>query len=63
MQVFFQLGLPVPAQEAEISPVDAILSVFSVKEDTKLLYGKLGQELTALHKAYGANDTGQLIPL
>jgi hypothetical protein len=51
LQIFFQLGLPVPAQEAQISPVDAIISVFSSKEDTKLMYGKLGQELTALHKA------------
>lgn len=51
VQLFFQLGLPVPAQQAEISPVDSIVAAFSLKEDTGLSSGKLGQELLAVREA------------
>lgn len=51
MQLFFQLGLPVPAQQAELSPVDSIVTAFSVKEDTGLSSGKLGQELLTVQEA------------
>ncbi len=51
IQLFFQLGLPVPAQQADLSPVDAIVAVFSRKEDTHLISGKLGQELLAMREA------------
>ena len=46
--VLFQLGWPVPASEASISPVERIVTVFSHEEDTELQHGKLGQELKTL---------------
>lgn len=45
IQALFQLGWPVPATEAAISPVDRIVTVFSHEENTQLQHGKLGQEL------------------
>ncbi len=48
LQLLFQLGLPVPAKEAAISPVDKIVPVFSHEENTELENGKLGQELNTV---------------
>ena len=48
LQLLFQLGLPVPAKEAAISPVDKIVTVFSHEENTELEHGKLGQELNTV---------------
>lgn len=50
-QLFFQLGLPLPAKDAQISPVDSIVCAFSLKEDTHLSSGKLGQELIVIQQA------------
>ncbi|MCI8633567.1 MAG: hypothetical protein HFE64_08845 [Lachnospiraceae bacterium] len=48
IQALFQLGWPVPATEAAISPVDRIVTVFSHEENTELQHGKLGQELKTI---------------
>lgn len=48
IQALFQLGWPVPATEAAISPVDRIVTVFSHEENTQLQHGKLGQELKTM---------------
>ncbi len=48
IQLLFQLGWPVPARAARISPVDRIVTVFSHEEDTQLQHGKLGQELKTI---------------
>lgn len=48
LQLLFQLGWPVPAESAALSPVDRIVTVFSHEEDTKLQHGKLGQELKTI---------------
>lgn len=49
-QLLFQLGWPVPAQEASISLVDRIVTVFSHEENTALQHGKLGQELKTMRQ-------------
>jgi len=56
IQVFFQLGLPVPAKKATISPVSSIFSVFSSEESTELFQGKLGRELTDLRDVFSQMD-------
>ncbi len=48
LQAIFQLGWPVSAQSASLSPVDRIVTVFSHEENTNLEHGKLGQELETL---------------
>ena len=48
LQLLFQLGWPVPAVQAAISPVDQIVTVFSHEENTQLQHGKLGQELKTI---------------
>jgi hypothetical protein len=48
LQLLFQLGWPVPATQAAISPVDQIITVFSHEENTQLQHGKLGQELKTI---------------
>ena len=48
LQVFFQLGWPVTAASASLSPVEKIVTVFSHEENTQLQHGKLGQELKTL---------------
>lgn len=48
IQALFQLGWPVPATEAAISPVERIVTVFSHEENTELQHGKLGQELKTI---------------
>ena len=49
-QVLFQLGWPVPANGAAISPVADLVTVFSQEEDQELHNGKLGQELKAVRR-------------
>ena len=48
LQVLFQLGWPIPAATASLSPVTGIVTVFSHEENTELQHGKLGQELKTL---------------
>lgn len=50
LQVLFQLGWPVPATEAAISPVERVVTVFSHEENTQLQHGKLGQELKTMRE-------------
>ena len=49
-QVLFQLGWPVPARTAAISPAADLVTVFSQEEDQELHNGKLGQELKAVRR-------------
>lgn len=49
-QAIFQLGWPVACEEATISPVDKIVTVFSHEENTNLQHGKLGQELKTVRE-------------
>ena len=49
-QALFQLGWPVACEEASISPVDKIVTVFSHEENTNLQHGKLGQELKTIRE-------------
>ena len=49
-QLLFQLGWPVPAEEAAMSLVDRIVTVFSHEENTALQHGKLGQELKTMRR-------------
>lgn len=44
IQWLAQLGLYVPAQEAHITPVDAIMTLFPVEESLTIGFGRLGQE-------------------
>ena len=44
VQVLAQLGLPVPGEEARISPVDAIYTHYPVEERLELGTGRLGDE-------------------
>lgn len=50
LQALFQLGWPVCAGAASISPVEKIVTVFSHEENTQLQHGKLGQELKTLRQ-------------
>lgn len=56
IQVLFQMGLPIPAAKAVISPVTGMYSVFSRKESTALYQGKLGQELIEMRNVISALD-------
>lgn len=48
IQILFQLGLPIPATNAQISPVTQIFSAFSKIESENFGQGKLEQELINL---------------
>ena len=60
MQVLFQMGLPIPAAAAEISPATGIFSVFSHEETTELSQGKLGQELSEIRDVIATLDDNSL---
>ena len=51
LQLFLQLGLPVPAQSARLSGADAIALAFSMDETEAAGRGKLGLELAQLKEA------------
>lgn len=51
MQIFFQMGLPVPAKSAVLSPAPAILCVFTREEEKMLSFGKIGRELSDVRDA------------
>jgi len=55
-QLFFQMGLPVPAKSACISPASGIYCVFSREENKELSRGKLGRELTDIRDAFTSLD-------
>jgi len=48
MQILFQMGLPLPAANARISPVKKIVNVFASAENASLKYGQLGHEITTI---------------
>ena len=56
IQLLFQMGLPIPAAAAKISPASCIVSVFSREEKTELYQGKLDQELTDMREAVQRMD-------
>lgn len=51
VQVFFQLGLPVPARSAALSPADRLVCVFTREESDSLAQGKIGRELYDVREA------------
>lgn len=51
IQILFQMGLPVPAAKASLSPCISILCAFSKNEAKYSSHGKLGQELIVIQQA------------
>ena len=62
-QAMFQLGLPVPAEEATISPVSAIFTHFPTGAEDTLDKGRLGEECARLREIFDAADTNALVLL
>lgn len=52
VQVFSQAGLLVPAREAEISPVDHVITHFPVEEKGRLEQGRFGEEAARLSELF-----------
>ena len=57
------LGLPVPAQEAEISPVDAIFTHFPEGADDTIDKGRLGEECARLKEIFDSVTQDSMILL
>ena len=62
-QAMCQLGLPVPAEEATISPVGAIFTHFPTGAEDTLDKGRLGEECARLREIFDAADENSLILL
>ncbi|MBO7762647.1 MAG: hypothetical protein J6T24_07615, partial [Clostridia bacterium] len=62
-QAMCQLGLPVPAEEAAISPVSAIFTHFPTGAEDTLDKGRLGEECARLREIFDAADGDSLILL
>ncbi len=62
-QAMCQLGLPVPAEEAAISPVSAIFTHFPKGTEDTLDKGRLGEECARLRDIFDAADENSLILL
>ncbi len=62
-QVLFQLGLPVPAKEAEISVSDGIFTHFPEGADDTIDKGRLGEECARLKEIFDAVTKDSLILL
>ena len=60
-QLLFQMGLPIPAREARMTPVSQVICVFASDERTGFQSGRLGQELNALRDALIAADEHSLV--
>ena len=58
-----QLGLCVPARDAEISPVDAILIHFPTGSEDTVTKGRLGEECARLDEIFGKVDEYSLVLL
>ncbi|QHW29672.1 hypothetical protein GZH47_01675 [Paenibacillus rhizovicinus] len=56
IQLLFQMGLPIPAASAQISPASGMYSVFSREENTELSQGTLGRELCEMRDVIAALD-------
>lgn len=62
-QAFCQLGLPVPAKSAEISPVDAIFTHFPEGADDTIDKGRLGEECARLKEIFDSVSSDSMILL
>ncbi len=63
MQCLFQLGLPVPAESARISPASGIFTHFPTEAEDTLDKGRLGEECARLREIFEAADENSLILL
>ena len=62
-QAMCQLGLPVPATEAAISPVDAIFTHFPEGADDTIDKGRLGEECSRLREIFDEASSDSMILL
>lgn len=62
-QAMCQLGLPVPALEARISPVDAIFTHFPEGADDTIDKGRLGEECSRLREIFDSASEDSMILL
>lgn len=62
-QAMFQLGLPVPASSATISPVSGIYTHFPEGADDTIDKGRLGEECARLKEIFDAADENSMILL
>ena len=62
-QALCQLGLPVPAESARISPVDAIFTHFPEGADDTIDKGRLGEECARLKEIFDSVTTDSMILL
>lgn len=62
-QALCQLGLPVPAREAHISPVDAIFTHFPEGADDTIDKGRLGEECARLKEIFDSVSEDSMILL
>ena len=62
-QAMYQLGLPVPCEEARISPVSGIFTHFPEGADDTIDKGRLGEECARLREIFDAADQDGMILL
>lgn len=62
-QAMFQLGLPVPAASAVLSPVDGIFTHFPEGADDTIDKGRLGEECQRLREIFDAVSANSLVLL
>ena len=62
-QALTQLGLPVPAREASVSPVDGIYTHFPEGADDTIDKGRLGEECARLKEIFDAVSSDSMILL
>ena len=62
-QAMFQLGLPVPATRAKISPVSGIYTHFPEGADDTIDKGRLGEECARLREIFDSSDEDSMILL
>ncbi|MCS6846746.1 MAG: hypothetical protein RMN52_03405 [Anaerolineae bacterium] len=63
IHVLAQAGLPVPARQARISPVDAIFTHFAAEERPELESGRLGEEARRLSQIFAHATRHSLVLL
>ena len=63
IQAMAQLGLPVPAKEVHLSPVDAIFTHFPTGADDTIDKGRLGEECARLGEIFDAVTENSLVLL
>ncbi len=62
-QILFQLGLPVPADKAEMSPVSGVFTHFPEGADDTIDKGRLGEECSRLREIFDCADENSMILL